>query len=297
MKAYNIEITKESLDELLDTDNLDQSNKLKGSKWFKLIEDQIVKVEGEDLRNLLSVNRGRYYPDSKRATAYIIIYLKCRKCKDLSYIVKLTKKPEPYHPIIFTVEKSDEHDIEMHNIPTARVVRREERIELAKELLTHHGGSAKAYFETEVGKVDSAVPPSQDVIRKVLLEYNNKDNLPYNPQGLNMIGNLLHAAITAKASMPRKSLSGYIHEIMIHDKFGMTLCMEEQLEALHCVPVNDRILHFDATEGLVKAKGDGVEYGQILTYAIIAQNIKKLGNNQILFKNNQILFNPYSNPN
>ena len=46
---------------------------------------------------------------------------------------------------------------------------------------------------------------------------------------------------------------------------------------MHCVPVNDRILHFDATGGLVKAEGDGVEYGQILTYAIIAQNIKKLG--------------------
>ena len=49
MKTYNIEITKESLDELLDTDNLDKSNKLKGGKWFKLIEDQIVNVEGENL--------------------------------------------------------------------------------------------------------------------------------------------------------------------------------------------------------------------------------------------------------
>jgi len=45
--------------------------------------------------------------------------------------------------------------------------------------------------------------------------------------------------------------------------------MEEQLEALHCVSVNDRILHFDATGGLVNAKGDGAEYGQILTYAIM----------------------------
>ncbi len=82
-----------------------------------------------------------------------------------------------------------------------------------------------------------------------------------------MIGNLLHAAITAKFSMPGKSLSGYIHEIAIHEKFGMTLCMEEQLEALHCVSVNDRILHFDATGGLVRAKGDGVEYGiNILDY-------------------------------
>ena len=89
MKTYTIEITKESLDALLDPDNLDKSNKLKGSKWFKLIEDQIVKVEGEDLRNLLSVNRGRFYPDSIRATAYLIMYLKCKKYNDLNYIVKL----------------------------------------------------------------------------------------------------------------------------------------------------------------------------------------------------------------
>ena len=46
-----------------------------------MFEDQIVKVEG-----------GRYYPDSKRATAYLIIYLKCRQCKDLNYIVELAKK-------------------------------------------------------------------------------------------------------------------------------------------------------------------------------------------------------------
>ena len=58
---------------------------------------------------------------------------------------------------------------------------------------------------------------------------------------------------------------------MIHDAFSMTLLMEEQLEALHCVSVNDRILHFDATGGLVKAntKGDGIEYGQVLAYAVI----------------------------
>jgi len=58
--------------------------------------------------------------------------------------------------------------------------------------------------------------------------------------------------------------------------------MEDQLEVLHCVSVNDRILHFDANGGLVKAKGDGVEYGQILTYAMIAQNIKKLGQGKYL---------------
>ena len=68
-----------------------------------------------------------------------------------------------------------------------------------------------------------------------------------------------------------KSLNGYVHEVMIHDQFTMTFLMEEQLEALHSVHVDDRILHFDATGGLVNAKGDGIEYGQILTYSLIAQ--------------------------
>ena len=74
-----------------------------------------------------------------------------------------------------------------------------------------------------------------------------------------------------KKTMIGKSLNGYVHEVMIHDQFTMTFLMEEQLEALHSVPVDDRILHFDATGGLVKAKGDGIEYGQIPTYALIAQ--------------------------
>ena len=47
---------------------------------------------------------------------------------------------------------------------------------------------------------------------------------------------------------------------MIHDQFS-----------------DDRILHFDATGGLVKANGDAIDYGQILTYVLFAKKIKKLG--------------------
>ena len=135
-----------------------------------------------------------------------------------------------------------------------------------------------------MGKESPVEPPSEEVLRKIVSEFKNKDNLPHNSHGMNMISNIYHAAKTAKQCMKGKSLDGYVHELIIHDYFSMTLLMEQQIEALHCVPVEDRILHFDATGGLVKANGkkDGHDYGQILTYALIAQNIKHLTQSKYL---------------
>ena len=286
MKNYTIEITEESMKAVIDPLNLDACHggfKLIGSKWFNYFEDQIVKVEGENKRSQFTVSKARYYPNSLRAKVYFIIYVKCKKCKDLNFVVKLVKKPELEEPLIFTIEKPSEHDEEMHNTITSRVIRGAERTELAKDLILNHGGSAKAYIETQAGISDSMLPsPSQEVARQCLSEYNNKDNVPFHPQAMNMINNLYNSAITSSVSMKGKTLNGYIHDITIHEKFGMTLLLEEQLDALHCVPVDDRILHFDATGGLVKAKGDGHDYGQILTYGLIAQNIKKLTQGKFL---------------
>ena len=46
--------------------------------------------------------------------------------------------------------------------------------------------------------------------------------------------------------------------------------MKGQVEALHSIPADTRIMNFVATEGLVKSPNDVLQYGQILSYALIA---------------------------
>ena len=69
----------------------------------------------------------------------------------------------------------------MNQHSVAPTVRGEKRILLAKEVILNHNGSAKAYFESELGKNENAQPPSENVLRKALNEYRNKDNLPHLP--------------------------------------------------------------------------------------------------------------------
>ena len=95
MKDYTFELSRESLNLILDEANLVTFKggfKLVGaSNWFKLIEDMIILKEGAEfnLKDQLLMSQTRYYPDSKRALNFLVLYLKCKKCNDLNYIVKL----------------------------------------------------------------------------------------------------------------------------------------------------------------------------------------------------------------
>ncbi len=56
--------------------------------WLKWIEKQIVAyvrdVNGSlDLNDQICLNKGRYYPESKRSKYFLVMYLKCKKCNDL----------------------------------------------------------------------------------------------------------------------------------------------------------------------------------------------------------------------
>jgi hypothetical protein len=272
MITYNIEIAMETLNKILEPANIVTFKggfKLIGGKWFSIFEEKILETEGDLLKDQFKVNNARYYPNSKKAACFFSIYANCKRCDDLAYSIKLLKKPDELdESAIFTVEKSNDHDLERHmnivgkhkhNTPRRKS---EKKLDLTKEIHPEIGGLDKTYNETQ--------------------EYNIEDILPFNPRGIDMISDILHAAITAKNCKQGKTLSGYIHDLVIYDKFSMTLMMEEQLEALHCLSENDRILHFGATEGLVEAKANGLDYGQILTYGLVAQNIKRLGHGDLL---------------
>ena len=83
MKDYTFELSRESFNLILDEANLVTFKggfKLVGaSNWFKLIEDMIILKEGAEfnLKDQLLMSQTRYYPDSKRALNFLVLYLKC----------------------------------------------------------------------------------------------------------------------------------------------------------------------------------------------------------------------------
>ena len=88
----------------------------------------------------------------QKASNYFIIYAKCKKCKDLNYIIKCKDKPTTDN-VILTVEKSNEHVMDQHkDFKHTRRIEGDERFSLAKEIKANHGGSAKSYFQIEIGK-------------------------------------------------------------------------------------------------------------------------------------------------
>ena len=118
MAKYQVKvITKEFLcfltDEWLKTDtSVSNAKNLKGSKWFKPIENAINQVE-PDLT--FRIFKSRLYEDSKKSGSYLTINAHCKAC-DSKYYIKLNSKPklEDDH-ITFNVERSKDHDPDKHN--------------------------------------------------------------------------------------------------------------------------------------------------------------------------------------
>ena len=130
-----------------------------------MLENELIRHEGEQLRNQLNISNARYNPNSLKAANHFIVYSRCKQCINIIYTIKLEKKPES-DDVVLKVEKSGEHDFSLHI--NKRHVKGTKREELAKELKIFQGGSAKAYIETEIGKNSLISPPSQDVLRQCL---------------------------------------------------------------------------------------------------------------------------------
>ena len=56
-----------------------------------------------------------------------------------------------------------------------------------------------------MGKEYPVEPPNEEVLRKIVNQFKNKDNMPHNLEGINMIGNVLHGGETANKCMKGKS--------------------------------------------------------------------------------------------
>ena len=266
-------ISHEILNKMIEADNLTpyrQGFMLKRrAELVKPLTDLLIEKDPL-LKNSFRVNSARHYP---LKGVYLTIYIDCKECKDLSYKLYLNTKPSGDAVVEVCVEKIGDHHPDKHLTIKPDRIEGEARHELAKDVLALNKGSSKAYHLTQMG-LSNYNTPSVDVIKKCVSEYMNKDM-----QTSSWIYNLLYTARVLHSTIVGKTLQGYVHDVSIHDHFSMTLCMEEQLCALHTIPVKNRILHMDATGRLVKIKDKEHSYGQILTYGIMAQNLEDIGGN------------------
>jgi hypothetical protein len=122
----------------------------------------------------------------------------------------------------FHIERTLEHNLEYHKKKTIHVRGTEDRDKLAESVLLS-GGSAKNYYDSQIGKGISKVP-SKDVITKVLSEYLNKDM-----QSTNWVTNVMHQAQVLRVSMAGKYLQGYVHDFELQFYYKIHLKKQELL--------------------------------------------------------------------
>ena len=108
---YELQISNTELDHIL---SFSHDNFLKGSEWFKVIEDKIVLNEDEskNLHGNFRISKARHY-DSTPGASFISIYANCKRCQ-VRYTIKLHKKPVNGEAAMFSVHKNVEHDPEKH---------------------------------------------------------------------------------------------------------------------------------------------------------------------------------------
>ncbi|CAF0770120.1 unnamed protein product [Brachionus calyciflorus] len=77
-------------------------------------------------------------------------------------------------------------------------------------------------------------------------------------------------------STKKNGIDGYVQEFQIHKDFSLNLHTEIQIKLISRIPENRRILHVDATGGLISLPKYMHDYGQILTYAMLLKDSTKL---------------------
>ena len=273
MSNYQIAIPYDKFVAFLENTKQDASSKnsknLVGTDWVAPILKEIQVAENyDDIQ--IQVDKSRLYEFSKKSTNFLTVHAHCKFCPT-KYLITLKTKPEKDSVFNFIVEKTLDHDKNQHENRKVHV-KGQQREMLAKSILLNEGGSAKSYYDSQVGQNLTNVP-SQEVMKKCVSEFLNKDMV-----STNWITNILHQQELCKVLLKGKYLNGYVHDLEIADQFSMTLAIESQYEALHKLPFQRRIMHMDATGRLIKIPKYMREYGKILTYAFIVQDLDKLSN-------------------
>jgi hypothetical protein len=157
------------------------------------------------------------------------------------------------------VERNGEHSHE--NKLQKRGKSREEML----DLITKSHGSAKVAKIKMHGEQMQDIP-SEAVLRKIKSENNYKfekqlqkqiggnqfesDRLDWYSR-LKLTSQIINS-LAVSDKLKEKKIKGYVQSIDDFDGFHFITFMQEQLDIIHQVKPEDRMMHFDSTGGLVK---------------------------------------------
>ncbi|CAF1060058.1 unnamed protein product, partial [Brachionus calyciflorus] len=277
---YDIGFDKQRFDEFLENSKPDPQKKnarcIIGCRWADSFEQYIKNYEKIDIK--LKGNIARYYPGNKRSDANF--FNGNASCKypgcQVKYLFSVSAKPQNDNTAFIPIKviRKNPHLHQTNKDDRPLQIRGDERTETAKDVILNFGGSASAYINNLAANGLENLPTEQ-VIRNAVCEYNRKD-LP----STCWLTNLLYSADQADQTFQSKKkiggLNGYVQHIEIHKDFSLTLHHENQLKLIKSIPPDRRILHIDASGGLVKIKKDHHDYGQILNYCMILKDSSRL---------------------
>ncbi|CAF0902969.1 unnamed protein product [Brachionus calyciflorus] len=143
------------------------------------------------------------------------------------------------------------HRHEVDNGQKASQIRALERREVAKYVIANYGGSSTAY-----------------------LNFLASEGIFHLHAGLPIY--FIQRIKPKKVEKKSNDLNGYDQQIEIFNNFNLTMHHENQLKLIKNVPEERRILHIDATGGLIKIKNGSQVYGQILNYCMILKDSSRL---------------------
>ena len=87
------------------------------------------------------------------------------------------------------------------------------------------------------------------------------------------ITNLLSAADMAKSVIKGKHIDGSLQSFQIFPDLFINMHTERQIKAINSVNQENRVIHIDATGGLVKVDKKMRDYGQILNYVMLLKDL------------------------
>ncbi|CAF1085883.1 unnamed protein product [Brachionus calyciflorus] len=119
----------------------------------------------------------------------------------------------------------------------------------------------------------------QEAITSSAVEVQEKQKIETHVKySFDFLTNILSVAEALKVNIRGNKMNGYIQQVSIFPSLQLSLFTEKQLEALNKTPMNNRILHFDATGSLVSVP-------QQYTKNLIASGYKRILNYFLLLKN------------
>ena len=281
---YEIIIRKEDWDEIYNSARLNNDGMRITSSYVSIFEQEVNKYESSKLK--LYYRMGRIYEKvERRGTPYFTGNCFCSVCKTCYKFIIKTKPTASL--VTVNVETSEEHNKTLHDEASLKIktkqIRGMERETIAKDIIVTQGGSSKDYRFSKISEAASyddngsnyanysAQVPSAEVYRKVKSDFRKEGCLT---AGTDWLSRLREIGDTISCTVDGKLFKGYLRELMTINEFTMYLNMERQLEALHTIPADQRLVFCDSTGGLVNIPDEVKQYKRILNYVTKVKDLR-----------------------